>query len=313
MLEPELSGRKLKLYLKKQPESAWSVLVLADRVLTGSKSKTRLIIQAGFAALSNGYIKGFSKGKIYQGNLKYLCVPGLNCYSCPGALGSCPIGALQATLNAREYKVSLYVTGLLVLFGTFLGRFVCGFLCPSGLIQDLLYKIPFVKKIRSVPGEKFLRYFRFVILAVFVILLPLFVVDITGLGEPWFCKYICPAGTLEGGIPLILLNKSLRQTLGFLFKWKVAILICTTFISILIYRPFCRYICPLGAIYGIFNKVSLYHLKIDDTKCTKCGSCQKTCKLNIKVYENPNSMDCIRCGECKDSCSQKAISIGLRN
>lgn len=270
-------------------------------------SKIRLVVQACFAALSNGYVKGFAHGRIYDGDLKYACVPGLNCYSCPGALGSCPIGSLQATLNAREYFVSLYVAGLISLFGVLLGRFVCGFLCPFGLIQDLLFKIPFVRKLRELPGEKFLRWFRFVILAVFVIILPMFVVDITGLGKPWFCKYICPAGTLEGGIPLVLLNEGLRSGLGFLFKWKLAILIVTLVVSVVIYRPFCRYICPLGAVYGLFNKVSFYRFKIDSEKCTKCGACQKTCKLNIRVYENPNSMDCIRCGECKAACPHKAI------
>lgn len=270
-------------------------------------SKIRLIVQACFAALSNGYIKGFTQGSLYQGDIKYVCTPGLNCYSCPGAFASCPIGSLQATLNSRDYYVSLYVAGILVVTGTFLGRFVCGFLCPFGLVQDLLFKIPFVKKIRTLPGEKFLRWLRYLILLVFVILLPVFVMDITGLGQPWFCKYICPAGTLEGGIPQTLLNQNLRGAIGFLFKWKVSILVVTVISSIIIYRPFCRYICPLGAIYGLFNKVSFYRYKVDPDKCTKCGACQKICKLNIKVYENPNSLDCIRCGECKAGCPKKAI------
>ena len=270
-------------------------------------SKIRLMVQACFAALSNGYIKGFTQGSLYQGDIKYVCTPGLNCYSCPGAFASCPIGSLQATLNSRDYYVSLYVAGILVVTGTFLGRFVCGFLCPFGLVQDLLFKIPFVKKIRTLPGEKFLRWLRYLILLVFVILLPVFVMDITGLGQPWFCKYICPAGTLEGGIPQTLLNENLRGAIGFLFKWKVSILVVTVISSIIIYRPFCRYICPLGAIYGLFNKVSFYRYKVDPDKCTKCGACQKICKLNIKVYENPNSLDCIRCGECKAGCPKKAI------
>ena len=270
-------------------------------------SKIRLIVQACFAALSNGYIKGFTQGSLYQGDIKYVCTPGLNCYSCPGAFASCPIGSLQATLNSRDYYISLYVAGILVVTGTFLGRFVCGFLCPFGLVQDLLFKIPFVKKIRTLPGEKFLRWFRYLILLVFVILLPVFVMDITGLGQPWFCKYICPAGTLEGGIPQTLLNENLRGAIGFLFKWKVSILVVTVISSIILYRPFCRYICPLGAIYGLFNKVSFYRYKVDPDKCTKCGACQKICKLNIKVYENPNSLDCIRCGECKTGCPKKAI------
>lgn len=268
----------------------------------------RLIAQACFAALSNGYIKGFVKGKIFDGGSKFVCVPGMNCYSCPGALGACPIGSLQATLNAREYKVSMYVIGLLVIFGTLLGRFVCGFLCPFGLIQDLLFKIPFVKKIRRLPGEKGLRWLRFVFLGIFVILLPMFVIDITGLGEPWFCKWLCPVGTLEGGIPLVLLNSAMRGAAGFLFRWKVAILLLTLTSAIIIYRPFCRYICPLGAIYGLFNKFSFYRFYVDQNKCIECGICQKECRLDIPVWKNPNSLDCIRCGDCKASCPEKAIN-----
>ena len=274
-------------------------------------TRIRLLIQLAFAALSNGYLKGFARGQIFTGSTKYLCLPGMNCYSCPGALGSCPIGALQATLNSRQYKLSLYVLGLLTVFGTLLGRFVCGFLCPFGLIQDLLFKIPFVKKIRRLPGEKSLRWLRFVFLGIFVILLPLFVIDITGLGEPWFCKWICPVGTLEGGIPLVLLNNAMRGAAGFLFRWKLVILIITLLSSIIIYRPFCRYVCPLGALYGLFNKISLYRIKIDSEKCVGCGLCQKTCKLDIPVWKNPDSMDCIRCGECKAVCPEKAITMKI--
>ena len=269
--------------------------------------RVRLIVQACFAALSNGYIKGFAHGKIFEGKTKFLCVPGLNCYSCPGALASCPIGSLQATLNAREYRISLYAAGFLVVFGTLLGRFVCGFLCPFGLIQDVLFKIPFIKKIRRLPCEKALRLLRFAILAVFVILLPLFITDITGLGAPWFCTFICPVGTLEGGIPLVLLNKAMRGAAGFLFKWKLLILILTLFSSIILYRPFCRYICPLGALYGMFNSISFCRFTIDGKKCTSCGACQRICKLDIPVWKKPNSIDCIRCGDCKAHCPHGAI------
>ena len=282
-----------------------------NRLMKSQKShsgKFRLLIQLGWAALTNGYIKGFAKGQIFTGTSKYLCLPGMNCYSCPGALGSCPIGSLQATLNAREYKLSLYVLGLLTVFGTLLGRFVCGFLCPFGLIQDLLFKIPFVKKLRRLPGEKGLRWLRFIFLGVFVILLPMFVIDITGLGEPWFCKWICPVGTLEGGIPLVLLNNAMRGAAGFLFRWKLVILAITLLLSIIIYRPFCRYVCPLGAVYGLFNKISFYRIKIDSEKCVSCGVCQKACKFDIPVWKNQDSMDCIRCGECKAACPQNAIT-----
>lgn len=67
--------------------------------------KLRLTVQLLFTIVTNGYMYGFLNGKIYRGSLKYVCVPGLNCYSCPGAVASCPIGALQALLNQRDFQV----------------------------------------------------------------------------------------------------------------------------------------------------------------------------------------------------------------
>ncbi|MBR4288175.1 MAG: 4Fe-4S binding protein [Clostridia bacterium] len=271
------------------------------------RSRLRLLIQCAFAALSNGYLKGFATGKIYTGPLKVLCTPGLNCYSCPGALSACPIGALQAVTGSALFHTALYVFGLLTVFGTVMGRLVCGFLCPFGLFQDLLWKIPWIKKLRRLPGEKFLRYLRFVFLSLFVILLPMVVADAVGIGDPWFCKYICPAGTLEAGIPLVLMNRGLRNAIGFLYSWKLFILGGIVLLSVILCRPFCRYLCPLGAIYGLFNRFALYRYEVDAAKCTSCGACQKACEFEIPVWKQPNSMDCIRCGKCRDVCPTGAI------
>lgn len=276
-----------------------------------NKRVIRSVVQACFSSFSNGYIKGFAEGHIFQGESKAVCVPGLNCYSCPGALGACPIGSLQSVLGSRNFNFSIYVFGLLVLFGSVFGRFVCGFLCPFGFIQDLINKIPFFKKIRCLPGEKFLRFLRYFFLLLFVIILPMFVVDISGMGEPWFCKYICPAGTLEGGIPLVLLNPAMREAAGFLYRWKIFVLIFILFVSVVIYRPFCRYICPLGAFYGLFNNFSVCRLIVRHDSCVKCGLCQRNCAFDIKVYEKPGSPDCIMCGECIDACPCQAIQIGF--
>lgn len=271
------------------------------------KRHARTVVQLAFAALTNGYAAGFAQGRIYRGAGKFVCVPGLNCYSCPGAVGSCPIGSLQAVITSREHKFTFYVLGFLLLFGALFGRLVCGWLCPFGLVQDLLHKIPFVKKLRCLPGERVLRYLRYVVLAGFVIILPLTVLDIVGQGQPWFCKYICPSGTLFAGIPLIAANPPLRAALGWLFTWKAAILVLLVLLSVVIWRPFCRYLCPLGAIYGLFNPVAVYRLRIDEDKCTTCGACQAACKMDIPVYQTPNSPDCVRCGACKRACPHGAI------
>ncbi|MEA4853384.1 MAG: 4Fe-4S binding protein [Christensenella sp.] len=265
------------------------------------------MVQFAFTLLTNGYMAGFTKGTIFTGASKIVCVPGLNCYSCPGAVGSCPIGALQAVLGNRDFKFTFYISGFLLLTGAFLGKLVCGWLCPFGLVQDLIHKIPFVKKLRALPGDRWLKWLKYGILIGFVILLPLLVTDIVGQGQPWFCKYICPSGTLMAGIPLVSSNPGLQDAAGGLFLWKLIVLGVLIFLSIAVYRPFCRYLCPLGAVYGLFNKVSLYRLTVDHDKCTKCGACTRACKLNIKVYENPNSAECIRCGACKKACPNGAI------
>ena len=266
-------------------------------------------IQALVALLTNSYLLGFIQGKIYRGPLKQLCVPGLNCYSCPGALGSCPVGALQAVLGSRRYQFAYYVAGFLVLVGALVGRFVCGYLCPFGLVQELLHKIPFPKKCRTFRGDRLLRKLKYGILAVFVILLPLFAA--WGLARSWFCNLVCPAGTLEGGIPLVLLNSELRQAVGWLYAWKSVILGVTIFLSILIYRPFCKYICPLGAVYALFQRVSVFRYRVDRDKCVNCGACAKVCGMNLNPVEEANHPECIRCGRCKRACPTGAVSCGF--
>ena len=203
----------------------------------------------------------------------------MNCYSCPGAVGSCPIGSLQAVIGSWNFKFAFYVAGFLVFVGALVGRFVCGWLCPFGLIQDLLHKIPFQRNSGPFRGDKLLRKLKYVILVVFVILLPMFLVDVMGQGAPYFCKLICPVGTLEGGIPLALMNKSMHSVLGWLYAWKNVLLVATILLSIIIYRPFCKYICPLGAIYSVFNPISVFKYRVDESKCVSCGACSKSCKM----------------------------------
>ena len=268
----------------------------------------RRLFQAAFFALTNGFIRGFAEGQIYKGSLKLLCVPGLNCYSCPGALGSCPIGSLQAVLDSGKFSFSTYVLGLLMAFGTLFGRLVCGWMCPFGLVQELLHKLPFPQKRKNLPGHRFLVFLKYLVLAVLVIVLPMAVKDRFGLGKPWFCAVLCPSGTLFAGIPLLVKNPAMRASLGSLFALKLGFLIVFLLLSVLTYRPFCKYVCPLGAFYSCFNRISLSRMQVDTEKCTRCGACQDACGMDVRVWESPNHTECIRCGACKAVCPHGALT-----
>lgn len=273
--------------------------------------KRRPVVQALVTLLYNPHIKNFFTGRIAQGKTKFACVPGLNCYSCPAAAAACPIGGLQAVLTGNRQSVSYYVFGLLLLFGTLLGRFVCGFLCPFGFVQDLLFRVKVKKlKVLEKPDHVF-RYLKYAVLLVLVILLPMFYTGASGVASPYFCKWLCPAGTLEGGVPLVLADGTLREGLGFLFGWKIAVLAALLALSLLLYRPFCKYLCPLGAFYSLFNGISFYQLRIDPHKCTHCGVCARVCHMGVNVPEKPASPECIRCGDCKRACPHGAISTGF--
>ncbi len=270
-------------------------------------SRFRGCIQAAATLLTNIHLPNFFKGGIYQGKGKAVCVPGLNCYSCPGAAGACPIGSFQAVVGSSKFRFSYYITGFLILLGVLLGRFICGFLCPFGWLQELLHKIP-GKKL-STKKLKPLTYLKYAILLLAVVLLPAIVVNDLGMGDPFFCKYICPQGVLEGAIPLAAVNEGIRSALGSLFNWKLAILIVVVILSILFYRPFCKWICPLGAFYALMNKVSLLGIKVDEHKCVSCGKCARVCKMDVDVTKTPNHTECIRCGKCITACPTDAIKF----
>ena len=270
-------------------------------------ARWRGLVQACAALLTNLHLPNFLTGTLYRGAGKTVCVSGLNCYSCPGAAGACPIGSFQAVVGSSKFSFSYYITGILILLGVLLGRFICGFLCPFGWFQELLHKIP-TRKL-STKRLKPLTYIKYAVLLLAVVLLPALIANDVGMGDPFFCKYLCPQGVLEGAIPLAAVNSGIRSALGVLFSWKLGILITVIVLSVLFYRPFCKWLCPLGAFYALVNRVSLFGMKVDKHKCVSCGKCAKACKMDVDVTKNPDHTECIRCGMCIRACPTKAVSF----
>ncbi len=407
------------------------------------------IVQVLFTVAINSYILAYVQQKVlYQGVLKSIPQPVLNCYGGPLSVFACPIGSTQQMIG--QHIVPWLPLGIFVVVGAFVGRAACGWLCPLGLYQDLLYKLrvgprakarrwltfgviatiaaaisaalvifvrlpalkvfgygwlPFTLAVLLVAirgklalparvwlggwlaaiGLGLLVWFRFepgfgvvtaaigmvvlglagrwfaavvaavaafvltsvgpafaigplsgvalrLVLVAVALGLPLlldvllrvslpssllkfaFLVLIAGVvayvtAEPWFCK-LCPHGTFEAGIPLVLWDpvNALRGLVGWLYWVKIGLLLVLVVAAIAIKRPFCRIICPIGAIYSVFNKVSLLHLKKTEG-CTNCGLCQRICPMDIEPQRAPNQLECVRCFECAWRCPRSGLKI----
>ena len=270
------------------------------------KPMTRRLIQLYSALLYNAHLKGFAEGRIYTGPLINLCVPGLNCYSCPGAVAACPLGALQNAVAASVDRPAFYVVGVLLLFSLLLGRVICGFLCPFGLLQELLHRIP-TKKVQKSPLTRGLSHLKYAVLLLFVLGIPAWFA-FRGLPLPGFCKFICPAGTLEGAVLLLLhpANSALRAMIGGLFWCKCGLMLLILTACVFVFRAFCRFLCPLGALYGLMAKLALLGVKLDEGRCTDCGACLRACPVDIRKV---GDSECVHCGSCIDLCPARAISF----
>lgn len=267
----------------------------------------RHFVQLLSTLAANPFPGNLLRGRIYQGPGKKICVPFLNCYGCPAALGACPLGTLQSLVAPPLARLSLYVVGIILLAGSIAGRFVCGWLCPFGFLQDLLGKLK--RKKLAIPRQ--LTFLKFVLLPL-VILLPILVLDQNGIGSPYFCRFICPAGTLTAGVPLLLAGTGFRSLLGPVFLGKLFFLVLILTGAVLTYRPFCRVFCPLGAFLGLFNRFSLFRLSTSSS-CNDCGRCIKACPAELQLPRQQNSAECIRCLECVRTCPAKAMRFGPEN
>ena len=267
----------------------------------------RKCIQIAAFGFNNFRLDNLITGKLYTGKWKNFCSPGLNCYSCPAAVLSCPIGALQSVGGARGFGASFYVLGFLLAIGAVFGRLMCGFACPFGLLQELFAMAP-LKKLRL---PKPLTYVKYAVLLIFVLGIPAALALAGRPGVPSFCKYICPAGILEGAIPLLATHESLRGMIGPLFYLKAGILTAVLILCMLIPRFFCKMLCPLGAFYGILARVSLWHLEVDESSCIHCGKCAASCMMDVDPVTTPRSPECVMCGRCSTVCPKGAIHIGF--
>jgi len=197
----------------------------------------------------------------------------------------CPLAAIQNVFV--KWRTGYLLLFLTIIIPTILwGRIFCGYICPFGALQELLH----IKKVtRTIPytWHRYLTRVKYVLLGYLVVRVLL-------TGEVILQDYT-PFKALFtwGGIPL-----SIGLTLAF------------GILSIIMYRPFCRYVCPLGAFLGLLSRFRLFKVKVN-SNCVNCGLCKKVCQSQAITGKPPiiDSSECILCGDCLKKCSRKAIGI----
>ena len=253
--------------------------------------KIRLKIQlAAVVALNIGVV-----------NWHTVCFPVLNCHSCPISVFACPLGVIGQF--AAVGMIPLSVVGLLILTGLVAGRFLCGWVCPFGFVQELLYKVPYMKF--GIPG--WMRFLKYGVFAGLVVAVPVFLSTSSPL---YFCR-LCPVGSIESAIPWAVMRGS-ADAIG--LSARLAILFGIVVLAMGHRRFFCKVLCPLGACLSVFNRLSLVFPRRNE-QCTQCASCGTTCPMEtgrkkgqVAVFA-PNPEECISCLECRKKCPTHAVQL----
>jgi ferredoxin-type protein NapH len=250
-----------------------------SRSFIGKLARWRALVQTGFlfAWLGPPALQ-----------LHNVCGPVFHCYACPLSTFACPIGIVATFCSLGVFP--FMALGTLLLFGGIVGSIVCGWLCPFGFLQDLIGRIP-TPKLR-IPAWS--GYFRFAVLVGLVLFVPLFL----GKSHPLFICSVCPAGALEGAGPFMVKAALAGNPVVWPNVLKVTITVLVVTAMFFTWRPWCRLFCPLGAIYGLLNKLSFVSLAVDPGQCTHCGLCRRDCRYGIDPAVTPNSTQCTRCFDC---------------
>ena len=222
----------------------------------------------------------------------------------PSIHALCPFGGLESLyqfFTSGSY-ISKIFSGTLVLFAITIvlvllfRRSFCGLICPFGAIQEFFGKLghKLFKRKLVMPSmfDKLLRYVKYVVLIITIV----YAWKTAGLWmapyDPWSAYAHLPEG---------LGNVWAESAVGLI------ILVITVLGSLLYDRFFCKYLCPMGALYGIIGKLSPFKVVRNENACIDCGLCSKSCPVNIDVQHTlmVTSAECLNCQICVLKCPKE--------
>lgn len=228
---------------------------------------------------------------------QWLCLPILSCHACPVTWTACPVGMLVHFAGWRIFPFA--ALGILIAFGALVGRFFCGWVCPFGIFQGLLYRIPSPKI--SLPA--WTNYIKYAVLVLMVFAFPYFLGELTALS---FCR-ICPAAAVQAVVPYWFTDGFSWG--GTLMTVRFAFLVFVIFLAIVASRSFCRVFCPIGALMAPFNYLAFWRVRPKSKPCVVCKGCDRYCPTDVKPSERLTEgidahrvADCIVCHDCMTFC-----------
>lgn len=228
---------------------------------------------------------------------KWFCSPVLNCHSCALAWFACPIGVFIHFSGYRLFP--FFALGTVLLIAVLLGRWLCGWVCPFGFLQDLLHRIP----TRKISLPRWTNAIKYGVLILTVFLLPFLLGELTQFS---FCR-ICPASAVQVTIPG--LAKSGFAGIAGSTAVRLGVLAVVIVFSVLSTRAFCRVLCPIGALLAPLNLISFGRVRAPKGKCVSCSRCDKVCPTDDRPSERlmrgqdpSRSADCVLCGDCSAVC-----------
>jgi polyferredoxin len=234
------------------------------------------------------------------------CIPILYCEACALTWLGCPIGIMASAIAFHEIPWLI----LAIVFGSALvvGRWFCGWICPSGLVQDWLYKIP-SRKIEIPRWTRFIKYA--VLLGPVIAIAYYFTKD-----NPYFFCSWCPTATASVVIPQAIQFRELEFDWGLL---RLAILVLVIILAVMNHRSFCKVLCPVGAMVSLTSRLSWLAIRLDAERCKRCKTCDKECPMDVQVESRKDSGDpinsdpeCVNCLTCESVCAKEAISNNSR-